>query len=71
MPKLATLFDWSVRLIPAAALFSLLFAFEDNMRWLGLLGAVPLLLALQPGCPSCSLRHSGKSNGGWQTWPGH
>lgn len=39
--------------IPAAALFSLLFVFDDGLRWLGLFGLLPLILWRQ-GCPTCS-----------------
>ena len=72
---LATAFDWGVRLIPAAALFSLFFAFEGELRWLGLLGIVPLFLVTRRDCPSCGFRQqscdaSGRDNT-WRTWPGH
>lgn len=72
LPSIGTLFDWFVRLIPAAAFFSLFFAFEDNMRWLGLLGIIPLFMATQKGCPSCSIRDRSCGNDtGFTFGPGH
>ena len=72
---------WIVKLIPAAALFSLFFTMEDSLRWLGLLGTLPLLLATQKGCPSCGPQNRScdtrnKDEGGdrgysWHPWPGH
>ena len=49
---------WTFRLLPAAALFSAFFALEGGLRWIGLLGVVPLALALAgvPGC-ACAARH--------------
>jgi hypothetical protein len=65
-------FEWVMRLVPAAALFSLLFALDGNLRWLGLLGIVPLLLQ-RAGCSACAMRHTGQdpSRLGWPTFPGH
>ena len=44
------------RLIPVLVLFSLFFAFEGGMRWLGLLGLAPLAL-WAGGCRTCGSRH--------------
>ncbi len=71
----ASAFDWGVRLLPAVVLFSLFFAFEGGLKWLGLLGIVPLFLATRRDCPSCGFRDqscdvNGRSND-WRTWPGH
>jgi len=45
------------RLIPAVALFSLFLAFDDGLAWLGLLGFIPLALALTGiGCGCGSRR---------------
>ena len=46
------------RLIPALVLFSLFFSFEGGMRWLGLLGFVPLAL-WAGGCQTCGSRQGG------------
>ena len=43
--------DKVVRVIIGLALLSLLFVLEGNGRWLGLLGAIPLLTARMGYCP--------------------
>lgn len=44
---------WLLRAaVPAAVFFSLAFALEGGLRWLGLFGFLPLLLAAG-GVPSC------------------
>jgi len=59
---------WVFRLLPAAALFSAFFALEGGLRWIGLLGVVPLALALAgaPGC-ACAARHG--RTPAIPTWP--
>ncbi len=47
--------ELAVRLIPVLVLFSLFFAFEGGMRWLGLLGFLPLAL-WAGGCRTCGSR---------------
>jgi hypothetical protein len=47
--------DKVVRLVAAAALFSLCFVLEGNARWLGLAGIVPLATALLSWCPLYSM----------------
>jgi len=71
--KIGYLFDVGVRLVPAVALFSLLFVMEGNLKWLGLLGVIPLFMAAHPGCPTCDPRaNSCDANARpWKTWPGH
>ena len=71
MQVFGTIFDWFIRLLPAMALFSLFFAFDDGLRWLGLFGFVPLVMALHPSCPTCDPRAKacGKDSQ-WKTWPG-
>lgn len=54
-------------LVPAAALFSMFFVFDGNMRWLGLMGFIPLLLH-GFGCPSCGTR---RGDTGFHPWVGH
>lgn len=49
------------RLIPVLVLFSLFFTFEGGMRWLGLLGLVPIAL-WAGGCRTCGSRR-GASGG--------
>lgn len=56
--------------VPAASLFSVLFALDGDLRWIGLLGVVPLLFAFHKGCPTCSLRHT-RHTDAWPTWPRH
>jgi hypothetical protein len=70
LPDTVTVLDTCVRLVPAATLFSALFALDGNLRWIGLLGVVPMFFAFHKGCPSCSLRHTGRTDA-WPTWPGH
>lgn len=55
--RLSLVIVWAVRLIPAGAVFSAFFALEGGLRWIGLLGVVPLALALAgaPGC-ACAAR---------------
>lgn len=65
------LFTWLVRLAPAAALLSLIWSFDDSLRWLGLLGFIPLALAFDKDCPSCVFSSSSDSRSGWAPWPGH
>jgi hypothetical protein len=65
---LSSVVFWTVRLIPAAALFSAFFALEGSLRWIGLFGFIPLVLALArvPGC-ACAAR--GKEDAGFRPWP--
>jgi len=44
--------EWLPAVVPAVVLFSLFFALDGNLRWLGLFGFLPLLLASQ-GCRTC------------------
>ncbi|MDH5748078.1 MAG: hypothetical protein OEY85_02085 [Rhodospirillales bacterium] len=69
---LSFMIEWTVRLTPAAALFSLFFVMEADLRGLGVLGLLPLIFAFRDDCPACSLRkHPGAKGPGWQSWPGH
>lgn len=43
--------DKVVRLVLAVVLFSLIFFIQGNLRWIGLLGLVPLITALVGSCP--------------------
>ncbi|MGA0561382.1 YgaP family membrane protein [Ancylobacter sp. VNQ12] len=47
--------DRVIRVIIGVALLSLLFVLEGNLRWIGLIGLVPLLTALVGNCPLYSL----------------
>lgn len=55
------------RLVPVLVLLSLFFAFEGGMRWLGLLGFVPLAL-WAGGCQTCGSKRGG---GTGAQFPGH
>jgi len=47
--------DKTIRLVLAIALFGLYFLLEGNMRYLALIGLVPLLTGLVSWCPLYSL----------------
>lgn len=47
--------DKTMRLILGAALLSLLFFGEGNMRWFGLIGIVPIFTALIGWCPAYAI----------------
>ena len=47
--------DRVVRLLLAAAFFSLFFILPGNQKWLGLVGVVPLLTGLVQRCPLYTL----------------
>lgn len=47
--------DRVARVIIGLAILSLLFVLEGNLRWLGLIGLVPLLTALTGNCPLYSI----------------
>lgn len=49
--------DRVIRVIIAIALFSLLFTMQGNLRWIGLLGLVPLFTAIIGVCPLYSILH--------------
>lgn len=67
----ARVVDLVGRLIPAAAVLSMLFALDDSLRWLGLLGIPLLFLALNRGCPSCSFRRADGATSAWRPFAGH
>ncbi|MFT0860761.1 DUF2892 domain-containing protein [Ancylobacter sp. G4_0304] len=47
--------DRALRVVIGLALLSLLFLLDGNLRWLGLIGLVPLLTAFLGTCPLYSL----------------
>ncbi len=47
--------DKIVRVIIGLGLLSLMFLLEGNIRWIGLIGVVPVLTALIGWCPAYSL----------------
>ena len=55
MSKNVGTLDRIVRLVLAGALFSLFFILEGNLRYLGIIGVVPLLTASVSFCPLYSL----------------
>ena len=72
MGKIGSLFVIFMKLLPAAVIFALFFSFEGNMRWLALLGIIPLALAFNKGCTACMANPDEDSPGqGWKPWAGH
>lgn len=49
--------DRVIRVLISIGLFSLLFAVHGNLKWLGLLGLIPLVTAITGFCPLYSLLH--------------
>lgn len=47
--------DKVVRIVLGLILLSLIFILEGNLRWIGLVGIVPLLTALMGNCPLYSI----------------
>lgn len=47
--------DKAVHLVLGLVLLSLFFVLEGDLRWIGLLGLVPLLTALMGNCPLYSV----------------
>lgn len=47
--------DKIVRVIIGLGLLALLFIVEGNIRWIGLIGVVPIFTALTGWCPAYSL----------------
>lgn len=67
MAKLGSVFVICMKLLPAAVIFVLFFSFEGHLRWLGLLGFIPLILAFAPGCTACMEEpDKNEKESGWQ-----
>jgi hypothetical protein len=47
--------DIGLRIVVGSALLSLIFLMEDNIRWIGLIGIVPIITAIIGWCPSWAL----------------
>ena len=47
--------DRVARVLVGIVLLSLIFVLEGNLRWIGLIGLVPLLTGLAGSCPAYSL----------------
>lgn len=47
--------DRALRVVLGIALLSLVFILEGGLRWIGLVGLVPLLTALAGNCPLYSI----------------
>lgn len=47
--------DRALRIVAGLVLLSLLFVLDGNLRWLGLIGLVPLLTAVVANCPAYSV----------------
>lgn len=72
MRRVELVVEWVFKLIPVVVLFSPLFALDGALRWIGLLGIVPLIFALRRDCPSCCARaRPGQVPDNWPTWIGH
>lgn len=65
--------DLVMKLLPAAALLPALFVLEGGLRWIGLMGLLPLVLAFAKVCPACALRHgrADRTVSGWMPFAGH
>lgn len=67
MEKLGSALLFVLKLLPAAVIFVLFFSFEGNLRWLGLLGFIPLALVFCKGCTACMEEpDKSDSENGWQ-----
>lgn len=57
--------DRVIRILISIGLFSLLFVLHGNLKWLGLLGLIPLVTAIAGFCPLYAILHisSRKSTG--------
>ena len=51
LPIAAVMLDLARRFAPAAVLFSAFFALDGNLKWIGLLGIIPLIAAI--AAPRC------------------
>lgn len=49
--------DRVIRILIAVALFSLMIFLHGNLKWLGLLGLIPLFTAMVGVCPLYSILH--------------
>ena len=49
--------DRVIRILIAVALFSLMILLHGNLKWLGLLGLIPLFTAIVGVCPLYSILH--------------
>jgi hypothetical protein len=47
--------DRALRIVIGLGLLSLIFLLEGNLRWIGLIGALPLVTALLGNCPAYSI----------------
>lgn len=65
--------SWIFRLLPAAVLFSLAFALDGGLRWLGLFGIAALFIGLNKDCPLCGPqpRTCEAEKNTFHSWPGH
>ncbi len=56
MTKIGSVFVIFMKLMSAAVIFVLFYSmFDGLLRWLGLLGIIPLILAFSKGCNACML----------------
>lgn len=72
LDRLGKIADLVMKLLPAAALLPALFVLDGGLRWIGLLGLIPLAFVFVNGCPACALRHGrGRTPPGWTPFAGH
>ena len=55
MPRNIGPIDKAVRIVLGLVLLSLLFVLQGDLRWVGLIGVMPLLTALVGNCPLYSV----------------
>lgn len=71
MEKLGAAFVFCMKLLPAAVIFTLFLSFEGNLRWLAVLGFIPLVLVFCKGCNACmSEPDKDQEEGGWRPGTG-
>ncbi len=71
MEKLGATFVFCMKLLPAVVIFTLFLSFEGNLRWLALLGFIPLVLAFCKGCTACMNEpDQGQEQSGWHPGTG-
>jgi len=71
MRKFSDVFLFILKLLPAAVIFILFLSFEGNLRWLSLLGFIPLILVLCRDCTACMIApDKNQSESGWHPGTG-
>lgn len=69
MEFIGTFLHWAMRLAPGLVMTSLLFSLDGNLKWIGLMGPVLLVMAFMGiGC-ACSV-HPGQARDQQNPFPG-